>query len=83
MPTVIIDGVEYVPRAEIPPLADDALTTCLRELVAIQYFRECAHKHRAWAWNALKALAPELADLAAENPKAAFDRLNPEEHASK
>jgi hypothetical protein len=75
MPTVIIDGVEYVPRAQIPPLTEDALTTCLRELVNIQHFPECAHKHRAWAWNALHALAPELAQLAADNPQAAFDRL--------
>ncbi|MEX3983971.1 hypothetical protein AB4Y45_33840 [Paraburkholderia sp. EG287A] len=79
MPKVIIDGVEYVPRAEIPPLNDAALTVCLRELVNIQYFPECRHKHRAWAWNALNALSPELAQLAAANPKAAFDRLQPDE----
>ena len=79
MPTVIIDGVEYVPRAASPPLNDDALAVCLRELVNIQHFPECRHKHRAWAWNALNALAPELAQLAADNPKAAFDRLHPEE----
>ncbi|MBK3780329.1 hypothetical protein G3A43_08665 [Paraburkholderia aspalathi] len=78
MATVTIDGVEYVPRAEIPPLNDGALTNCLRELVNIQHFPECSHKHRAWAWNALHALAPELAELAAENSKAAFDRLTPQ-----
>lgn len=79
MPHVVIDGVEYVPRASIPPLTDDALHRCLRELVNIQYFRECSHKHRAWAWDALNALAPELAQLAADNPEAAYARLNPEE----
>lgn len=78
MPRVIIDGVEHVPRAEIPPLTDDALHRCLRELVSIQFFPECKHKHRAWAWDALNALAPELAQLAADNPRAAYERLNPE-----
>lgn len=78
MPVVIIDGVEYVPRASIPPLTDDALHHCLRELVSIQFFAECRHKHRAWAWDALNALAPELAQLAADNPRAAYDRLNPD-----
>jgi hypothetical protein len=72
---VIIDGVEYVPRAEIPALTDIRLQTALECLTEIQYFSECPHKHRAWAWNALKALSPELAELAAENPQAAFDRV--------
>ncbi|WP_233849552.1 hypothetical protein [Paraburkholderia sp. HD33-4] len=58
MPTVIIDGVESVPRAAIAPLNEAALTTALRELVNIEYFPECTHKHRAWEWNALAALAP-------------------------
>ena len=81
MPTVVIDGIEYVPRAQIPSLTDDALEVCLRELVNIQYFSEC-HKHKAWAWNALNALSPELAQLAAASPKAAFDRLHSEEHGA-
>lgn len=73
---VIIDGVEYVPRAEIPELTDDRLKRCLESLTEIQYFHECEHKHRAWAWDALNALAPELAQLASDNAKAAFDRIH-------
>ena len=72
---VLIDGVAYVPRAAIPALTDERLQLALQALTEIQYFRECEHKHRAWAWNALNALAPELAQLAAHNPQAAFDRV--------
>ena len=79
MPRVVIDGVEYVPRAEAPALADDRLRAALRSLTEIQYFSECSHKHRAWAWDALHALAPELAELASADPLAAFERVRPED----
>jgi hypothetical protein len=71
----MIDGVEYVPRAEIPPLTDERLRLALQELTAIQYFRE-SHKAVAQSWDALHALAPELAQLAGDNPKAAYDRVH-------
>jgi hypothetical protein len=72
---VTIDGVVYVPRAEIPPLTDERLRRALQELTAIQYFN-IEHKNRAVAWDALHALSPELAELASRNPKAAFDRVH-------
>lgn len=75
MPTVVIDGVEYVPRAEIPELTDARLKAALGELVSIQYFRQ-EHKAIPQAWNALNALAPELAKLAADNPLAAYERIH-------
>lgn len=75
MPKVVIDGVEYVPRAEVPEITNESLKQCLQSLTEIQYFRESTHKHRAWAWDALNALSPELAQMAAENPQAAFDRV--------
>jgi hypothetical protein len=75
MPKVVIDGVEYVPRAEVPELTDTRLKAALGELVAIQYFRE-SHKAVAQAWNVLNALAPELADLAARDPAAAHERIH-------
>lgn len=75
MPTVMIDGIEYIPRAEVPELTDARLKSALEELVAIQYFKE-THKAIPQAWNALHALAPELANLAADNPKAAYDRIH-------
>ena len=78
MAKVVIDGVEYVPRAEIPELTDERLAACLKELVGIQYFRDQTHKHRAWAWDALNALSPELAELATNDPGAAFARVNPD-----
>ncbi|MBM3105528.1 hypothetical protein IIE18_10290 [Pseudomonas sp. V1] len=75
MPKVVIDGIEYVPRAEVPPLTDERLQNALEELVSIQYFRE-SHKAVAQAWNVLKYLAPELAELAAQDPRAAYERIH-------
>ncbi|MCS8413349.1 hypothetical protein N0754_18770 [Pseudomonas aeruginosa] len=75
MPSVLINNIEYVPRAEVPPLTDERLQRALEELVSIQYFKE-KHKAIAQAWNVLHALAPELADLAAHDPEAAFDRIH-------
>lgn len=75
MPLVVIDGIEYVPRADVAELTDERLRAALQELVSIQYFQE-RHKAVAQAWNALHALAPELAKLAAEDPRAAFERVH-------
>ncbi|MNR51083.1 hypothetical protein D3C85_1707040 [compost metagenome] len=75
MPSVVIDGIEYVPRAEVPPLTDERLKRALEELVSIQYFRE-SHKAIAHAWDVLNALAPELAKLSARDPEAAYRRLH-------
>lgn len=69
---VVIDGVEYVPRAAVPAMTDERLAKALQSLTEIQYFSECSHKHRAWAWEALNALSPDLASLAAANPSAAY-----------
>lgn len=73
---VNINGIEYVPRASIPPLTDERLKRCLQSLTEIQYFSCQNHKHRAWAWDALNALSPELAELAAQDPTAAYDRVH-------
>lgn len=76
MSSVFIDGIEYVPKAEVPEISDERLQRCLESLTEIQYFHEQRHKHRAWAWDAINSLAPELAKLASDNPKAAFDRIH-------
>lgn len=75
MPSVVIDGIEYVPRADVPPLTDARLQRALEELVSIQYFRE-HHKAVAQAWDVLHALAPELAELSARDAKAAYERIH-------
>lgn len=69
---VIIDGVEYVPKSEIPLLNDASLNRCIQELVSIQYFSECTNKHRAWAWDALNAIAPDIANMSPDNAYAIF-----------
>lgn len=75
MPSVFIEGVEYIPRAQVPELTDERLRAALGELVSIQYFRE-SHKAIAQAWNVLNTLAPDLAELAATDPKAAYERIH-------
>lgn len=81
MAKVVIDGIEYVPRANVPEITDKSMETCIRVLVGIQYFSDCPHKHRAWAWDALNAIAPEVATLAGDDPEAAFERFNPDDPA--
>jgi hypothetical protein len=75
---VIIDGVTYVPKNEVPELTDDRLKDCLAELTAIQYFPECSNKHRAWAWDAIKALAPDIAELSSNDAAAAYEMFHAE-----
>ncbi len=76
MTHVVIDGIEYVPKAEIPPLADDKLTDALKELVSLYYFGDW-HKAKCRVWEAIKSLAPELAELVSDDPDAAYHRLSP------
>lgn len=79
MPTVMIDGVEYVPKASVEPITDERLKRALESLTEIQYFHECTNKHRAWAWDAMNAIAPDIARLSADNPEAAFDLVHGED----
>ena len=75
---VIIDGIEYVPKAEIPQLTDERLKKALQSLTEIQYFYESTHKHRAWAWDAINALAPDLAEMSSNSAQAAYDFVRDE-----
>lgn len=78
MPKVVIDGIEYVPKVEITPPSDEKLLDALKELVSIQYFKE-KHKAIPQAWNVLNHLNPELAELCAQDPAAAWSRLHGED----
>lgn len=71
---VIIDGVKYVPAAEVPPITDDRLRNCLRELTAIRYFG-ISNRTKANVWDAINALSP---DLAALDDESAFNLMHPE-----
>ena len=75
---VIIDGVEYAPKNEVPELTDERLKYWLAELTASQRFPECSHKHRAWAWDAINALAPDIAELSSNDVNAAYDLFHKE-----
>jgi hypothetical protein len=50
MAQVVIDGVEYVPRAEIPELTDERLKAALKELVSLHYFGDW-HKAKPRTWD--------------------------------
>lgn len=75
MPKVIIDGIEFVPKAEIPKLTDKCLQDALEELTSMIYFGE-AHKWRGKTLNVIKALSPELYELACQDPHAAYERIH-------
>lgn len=72
---VKINGVEYVPKASIPELTDDRLRQALMHLTEMLYFNQ-ENKMLGLALNTLRALAPEMAALANDDPKAAYDRAH-------
>lgn len=73
MAKVIINGIEYVPKAEVGEVTDEKIQGCLESLTEIMYFSDCSHKHCSWAWQALNSLAPEIAEL---EPSAAYERVH-------
>lgn len=72
LPAVLINGVEYVPKAEVPELTDQRLLGCLRVLTEMRYFNQY-HKMMGLAYNAIHALSPELAEL---GPDEAYHRIH-------
>ncbi|MBD8089112.1 hypothetical protein IFT48_03890 [Pseudomonas fluorescens] len=75
---VMIGGIEYVPKVDVAEITDERLHDALRQLVYMQYLNE-THKLRAQAWDVLNTLAPDLAQLSSKSPKAAYDRMHPED----
>lgn len=72
MPKVMIDGIEYVPKGDIPSLNDERLQACLEVLTEMRYHNQ-HHKMKALAWNAINALSPDLAKL---DEDAAYERIH-------
>ena len=72
MTRVIIDGIEYVPKAEVLRVNDKRLQNCLEVLTEMRRFNQ-HHKMMGLAWNAINALSPELAKLSAD---AAYNRIH-------
>jgi hypothetical protein len=72
MPKVVIDGVEYIPKAEIKDLTDENLQRCLEVLTSMRYFHQ-DHKMMGNVWEAINALSPELGKL---EPNEAYDRIH-------
>ena len=59
---VIIDGIEYIPKVDIPELTNSSLKECLEILTTMRYLNQ-SHKMKAHAWEAINALSPDLAKL--------------------
>lgn len=72
MPSVFIDGIEYVPKAEVHELTDERLKDCLSVLTSMRYFGQ-SHKMHCLAYDAIHALSPELAEL---EPDVAYERIH-------
>jgi hypothetical protein len=62
MTKVEIDGVEYVPKVQIPTMTDERTQKCLEVLTEMRYFNQ-THKMKCLAWNAINALSTDLAKL--------------------
>lgn len=72
---VIIDGVRYAPVTEIPEATDKSIQECLEVLTEMRYFNQ-GHKMKPLAWNAINALAP---NLAAMDEESAFNAVRAKE----
>ena len=66
IPLVLIDGVEYVPKAAALKPENPNVLSCLKTLTEMRYFDQQL-KMKALAWNAIHALSPELAELDEES----------------
>ena len=74
MTTVIIDGIEYIPKIEGLLINDKRLQGCLEVLTEMRRFNQ-HHKMRELAWNAINELSPDIAKLSVE---AAYYRIHGE-----
>ena len=76
MPKVLIDGIEYVAMANIPPLEmdNDRLLNALKELVSLYCFGDW-HKAQCRIWDAICHISPELAELVSNDPREAYALL--------
>ena len=75
MPSVIIDGVEYVPKADIPEITDKRLQNCLEVLTEMRYHNQ-SHKMMSLAYDAIYALSPDLAMMSSNDPEAAYTLIH-------
>jgi hypothetical protein len=69
MPRVTIDGVEYVPKGEVPVATDRATAEACRALCAWIYLRD---KPGNAIWEALSHLSPDLNVMAGQDAAAAY-----------
>lgn len=78
MPTVVIDGVRYVPQTDVPKPTDEKTLDAVGRLITCIYLYgagDGTSSARACVWEALQAIAPNIYDLARQDRVAAFDAV--------
>lgn len=78
---VTINGIEYVPKAEVKEPPEGVVGDVVRELVSAIFLYSPNHGRDLWntLWSVLTRLAPEVSHLAAENPRAALKAVGGDE----
>lgn len=71
---VVIDGIEYVPRAEVPVPRDGPSVKAIQELTtALHLYRNSGCSGlKGCVWGALEAISPDFHALAVQSTEAAF-----------
>lgn len=71
---VTINGIEYVPKAEVKEPPEGVVGDVVRELVSAIFLYSPNHGRDLWntLWSVLTRLAPEVAHLAVDDPQAAL-----------
>lgn len=70
---VTIDGIRYVPATDIPVISSQAHLQAVKALVrAIYLYSPWDPRLNGCIWDALRALAPDVAEMAGNDPRAAY-----------
>lgn len=73
---VTIDGIRYVPATDIPVVSSEAHLQAVKALVtALHLYSPRDRGTNGCIWDALRALAPDVAELAGNDPRAAYEAV--------
>lgn len=73
---VTIDGIRYVPATDIPVVSSEAHFQAVKALVTAIYLYSPRNRGtNGCIWDALRALAPDVAEMAGNDPHAAYEAV--------